>query len=479
MSKLCLFFVLFILLSFSRLSIVQADDVLSAPEVKPWIGDFAEMKKRRMIRILVPYSKSIYFIDKGRQYGTAAELGEALEAWLNVGKKNELEKVHVAFIPTPREELFNRLIQGYGDIVAGNLTVTPKRLEVVDFTDPYFRGAKEVLVMAPTAPTINTIRDLAGKKIFVRRSSSYWTHLQELNQSFVADGREPIDVQPIDENLEDEDLLEMVNAGLLQWCVVDNHIANIWSRVFKNVKIRHDIVFSDNGDIAWAIRKNSPQLKAELNKFVKTHRLGTKFGNILANRYMRDEKMLRKASAPAELNKFNYMLALFAKHGATYNFDEVLLAAQGYQESQLDQSRRSPRGAVGVMQLLPTTAADKAVNIKGIEKSEDRNIEAGAKYLRHLTDVYIKGGRDDLNRTLFALAAYNAGPGKFKQFREKAQKMGLDTDVWFGNVENGAAKIVGRETVQYVGNIFKYYIAYSMYLKQEEAKAEAKVKVGE
>lgn len=148
-------------------------------------------------------------------------------------------------------------------------------------------------------------------------------------------------------------------------------------------------------------------------------------------------------------------------------------AAQGYQESQLDQTRRSPRGAVGIMQLLPSTAKDKAIGISGIDKDAARNVEAGTKYLRHLVDTYIDG--DDLqprDRQLFAFAAYNAGPGNLRKFRSKAKAMGLDPNVWFGNVENAAAEIVGRETVQYVSNIYKYYVAYSLLVdRMDERKA--------
>ena len=208
----------------------------------------------------------------------------------------------------------------------------------------------------------------------------------------------------------------MVNAGLLPWAIVDEHKAGIWTKVLPNLKIRPEIAFSESGEIAWAIRKDSPQLKAELDAFIEKHRIGTTFGNVLRKRYYRDDKMLRRANASAEQAKFREFLDLFRKHGEAYSFDYLLLAAQGYQESQLDQKRRSPRGAVGVMQLMPATAADKAVGVRGIDKSADRNIEAGAKYLRHLIDTYIDDPQvDERNRFLFALAAYNAGPGKSRQ----------------------------------------------------------------
>ncbi len=267
----------------------------------------------------------------------------------------------------------------------------------------------------------------------------------------------------MDESLEDEDLMEMVNADLLPFTIIDGYKADIWSHVFPDMKVRDDVVLSSQGKIAWAIRKNSPELMAELNAFVATHKVGTTFGNILRNSFFKQDKIVKRAYSPSDVERFQKLVEIFRKYGDTYTFDYLMLMAQGYQESQLDQSRRSPRGAIGIMQMLPSTAKDKVVGISGIDKDPDRNVEAGAKYLRHLIKTYI--GDEALSpkdRQLFAFAAYNAGPGNLRKFREKAKTMGLDPNVWFGNVENGAAAIVGRETVQYVSNIYKYYVAYSL-----------------
>jgi membrane-bound lytic murein transglycosylase MltF len=430
-------------------------------------GDLDAMTKRRLVRILVPFSKTIYFLDKGRQFGTAVEFGTALEAELNKGKKTEIERIRVAFIPTGRDRLLSALNEGQGDIVMANLTITPKRLEQVDFSAPIYDKASEVLVTGPSAPAITNIDDLSGQEISVRQTSSYYEHLIGLNEKLKAQGKAEIQIRPIDENLEDEDLMEMVNAGLLPWTVVDQYKADIWAKVFTHLKVRADIAISENGQTAWAIRKNSPHLKAALDAFAGTHKIGTTFGNMLKTSYFKSDKMLKRAYSPQDVEHFKTLVDIFRKYAGDYSFDYLMLVAQGYQESQLDQSRRSPRGAVGVMQLLPATAAGKEVGITGIAKSEDRNVEAGAKYLRHLIEVYIdEPGMTPRDQQLMAFAAYNAGPGNLRKFRKKAVEMGLDPNVWFGNVENGAAAIVGRETVQYVSNIFKYYVAYSLLEEQ-------------
>jgi membrane-bound lytic murein transglycosylase MltF len=441
----------------------------------PWTGDYGGMVERRMIRIAVPFSKTIYFLDKGRQYGTAVEFGQALEAWVNDGRGKAAEKkIHVVFVPLPRDELIPAVVGGKADIAAGNLTITPERLDQIDFALPFATGVREIIVTGPSAPQISTVTDLSGRTVRVRMSSSYREHLAALSERLVKEGRKPIDIRPADERLEDEDLMEMVNAGLLPWAVVDLHKAAIWKKVLPDLTIREDLAVNEGGEIAWGIRKDSPGFKAMLDKFVDKHREGTTFGNVLARRYYRDEKMLRKAYDPERKKAFERLLAIFEKYGTKYDFDMLLLAAQGFQESQLEQSRRSKRGAVGIMQLLPSTAADKAVGISGIEESEDRNIEAGAKYLRHLADTYVDGpGVGPLNRHLFALAAYNAGPGNLRKFRKEAAELGLDPDQWFNNVEHGAAEIVGRETVQYVSNIYKYYIAYKLLSEREDERFDA------
>ncbi|WP_095083308.1 lytic transglycosylase F [Mesorhizobium sophorae] len=378
----------------------------------------------------------------------------------------------IAFVPVARDQLLAALNEGKGDVAGGNLTITAGRRQIVDFAAPFAEGVHEVLVTGPAAPPVATVDNLGGKEVFVRKSSSYYEHLLAINADRKLAGKAEILVREIDENLEDEDLMEMVNAGLLPWCIVDRFSARIWAEVFEDIKVNDDIAIADDGQIAWAIRKDSPQLKEMLAGFVKEHKVGTTFGNMLKKRYYQSDKIVRAAYDKADLKRFEELSGYFEKHAATYKTDVLLLTAQGYQESRLDQSEHSSRGAVGIMQLLPTTAADKSVGITGIADSADHNIEAGAKYMLYLTTHYVTE-RDikPVDRILITLAAYNAGAGNLKKIRRATMDLGLNPNVWFGNVENGAAKIIGRETVQYVGNIYKYYIAYTLY---EERKAERK-----
>ena len=460
--------------------IAKADKKTPQEEIlfqhKTMIGDFDEMVQLLTIRALVAYSKTFYFLDRGRQYGISYEALKEFEKFVNKKLKTKTLKIQVVFIPVSRDELIPSLLNGLGDIAAANLTITTQRQKQVDFSNPFGSGVKELLVTGPSTPSIKSIDDLAGKEIHVRRSSSYYESLIQLNTSFKKAGKSQMKLVLADETFEDEDLLEMVNAGLIPMIVMDSHKAQFWKQIFDNITVHQDIAVRTGGEIAWAFRKNSPKLKAVVNEFVKRHKEGTMLGNILLKRYFKNTKFVKNALSETELKKYNSKVRLFKKYAGEYDFNYLMIVAQAYQESGLDHSKRSPAGAVGVMQLLPTTAKDPNVNIANIEKLEN-NIHAGTKYLRFIIDRYFKDEpMDDVNKLLFAFASYNAGPARVKGLRKKAAAMGLDPNVWFNNVEIVAAKSIGRETVQYVRNIYKYYISYQMVLMQAEKKEKSQAK---
>ena len=437
-----------------------------------WTGDFDGMVKDRVIRVLVAFSKTFYFLDQGRQRGISYELLKEFEKYVNKKFKSKTLKIHVVFYPVPRDQLITRLVDGWGDLAVANLTITSQRLKHVDFSNPMLTGVKELLVTGPAAPTVNSIDDLAGQKIHVRKSSSYYESLVELSASFKKRGKPKMKLIAADEIFEDEDLLEMVNAGLIPMIVMDSHKAHFWTQIFDKIKVHDNIAVREGGEIAWAYRKNSPKLKAIVNEFVKGHKKGTLMGNMLLKRYLKSTKYVKNALNEKELKKFNSMVALFKEYSDKYEFDYLMIAALAYQESGLDQSKRSRVGAVGVMQILPSTAADPNVGISDIHKLE-KNIHAGTKYLRFIIEQYYKNEpMNEENKMLFGFASYNAGPARVRGLRKKASTMGLDSNKWFYNVEIVAAKEIGRETVQYVSNIYKYYTAYRLAFAQLEKKEQ-------
>lgn len=439
---------------------------------QPWTGDLDGMIERRRIRMLVVPSRTFYFVDKGQQRGLSHDQGRAFEEELNetLGKKHL--RVEVVFVPVSREDLLPALIQGRGDVAVANLTITPERQRWVDFSAPLWTGVDEIVVTGPASPPVAGLDDLAGQELFLRLSSSYFQSVWQLNGWFGSAGKPAVRVKPAPEQLEDEDLLEMVNAGLLPYAIVDDFKAAFWAQVLPKLVLHPDVSVRSGGEVAWAFRRDSPKLKAAVDAFATRHGKGTLFGNTKFKEYLKSTKYVRAATSQAELAKFLRTLHFFQKYASQYDFDWLMLAAQGYQESRLDQSVKSRVGAIGVMQVMPATGSELAV---GDIRQTEHNIHAGTKYLRQILDRHFPDAHfDDLDRCLFAFAAYNAGPARVAGLRREAERRGLDPNRWFDHVEQVAAERIGQETVRYVGNIFKYYVAYQLVVEQQAERERAK-----
>ena len=452
-------------------SAIPSDDPwLRMEHVDRWTGDLDGMIERGFVRLLVVHSKTYYFFDGARERGGLAEFRLAFEQFLNKKYRKEKKSIKVIAIPVQRDQMIPYLLEGYGDAGAGNWTMTQERLNFVDFTNPTFTNVRELIVLAPDQGDIKKVEDLSGREIHVRRSSSYFESLVALNERFQKEGFSSIKIHPADENLEDEDLAEMVNASLLPATVMDQHKWEpLWSKIFTEAKVNPKIFIRDEGKVAPMIRKDSPQFMALLNEFLKSYGAGTAFMNTVVNRY-KSTRLILNANATSERKKYDAVIDFFRKYGDKYNFDYLMLAAQGYQESKLNQSARSPVGAIGIMQLMPKTAAGSPISISNIDKAEN-NIHAGTKYLRHIVDTYFDiPEMDDVNKMLFSFAAYNAGPTRIARLRELAPEYGFDPNQWFNNVEYIVERRVSREPVRYVGNIYKYYVAYRRLQEMQEQR---------
>ena len=435
-----------------------------------WTFDLDSMVKRRVIRVLVPASRTLYFEDRGRLRGISYDAVHEFERTLNQKLRTGALPIECIMIPVPRDQLISRLEQGRGDLAVGTIPVTPERQLRVDFSDPVYQGVREIVVTGPGVPPVPSRNDLAGREIYVRTSSSYAEHLR-------TSGIKPMVIRPADESLEDGDILELVNTGVVTITVVDSATAGFYRSVLPGLTVRNDLEISSGGSFAWALRKGTPQLLAAVNDFVRGHRVGTLFGNIVARRYFKDNPWIRNPARPEDRRRYDQVIGAFRKYGAEFGIDPLLLLAQGYQESGLDQSRVSHAGAVGVMQIKPSTAAGAPIGITGVDQLEN-NVRAGAKYLRFIIDRYYNSETmRPLDRELFAMASYNAGPARIAQLRRQATDVGLDPNRWFQNVELVVSKEIGRETVDYVGNIYKYYLTYNLLEQQRRARERAAVHV--
>jgi membrane-bound lytic murein transglycosylase MltF len=441
----------------------------------PWKGDLDEIAKRRVVRVLVPFRRPEFFYVDGHPAGYLQEAFQELQKVLNAKyKTTAANQIVVALVPTPIDQVRERMVDGWGDIAAYGISITDERKQFVDFTIPTITGVKVIVVTGPGAPELKTIDDLSGKEVWVMQRTRMKDDLEALNAKLKSQGKAPAVIRDADPLLDPGDILEMVNAGTYPIALMQDKTAGFWAQVFDNVRPRTDLAVAEDVQLGWAIQKGTPKLKEFLDDFIKTHGVGTSFGNTLLRRYLKDAKYVKNARDPAEMKKMRTVAPFFKQYAAEYDFDYLLLVAQGYQESGLDQSVKSRVGAVGIMQVMPTTAASSPVNVPNIQ-TEQNNIRAGVRLVHFLVNDYFnEKDVDQFNRTLFAIAAYNCGPAKVARCRKLAKDMGYNPNTWFGNVEVAVAKVVGRETTQYVANIYKYYLAYRMAAQINQRRAAKK-----
>lgn len=441
---------------------------LNAHIADKYHDDLNGLLKKRYIRVLTTLNQTNFFMSKGKIFGYEYALIKGYEKYLNKKFKKKGLQIVIECIPVTRDQLVPRLVEGYGDIAAAGLTITPERKNNVVFTTPYLSGIDEVVVTHNGGFSPVKTSDLAGQKVLVRKSSSYYQSLLLLNEKLIKQGEKPVRIIAADEDLETENILEMVNSGAVETTVADSHIASIWSDILQNIDIHKSVKLRTGSKIAWMVRKENDQLLASLNNYLKNYKKGTLLGNIYFKRYYANNKWLKNPSNPADLKQLKRYEALIKKYASRYGYDWKLIMAIAYQESGLDHKKKSSAGAVGLMQILPKTVKDKRINIKNINKLEN-NIHAGVKYLSILQKRYSTNKsihpRDKIR---FALASYNAGPAKIRKARQMAKKMGLNPNRWFRNVEVATLRLVGQETVRYVSNINKYYNLYHILLDEDQ-----------
>ncbi len=435
--------------------------------------DLDAMMKRRYIRALVIINPIGFFYSKGHPMGAMYETLRELEKYVNDKYKTGKFPVKVTFVPLRPDQVEEALHRGVGDFVAYGLIVSPERAQRVAFTVPIQKDLKQVVVSGPDFGTVTTVEDLGGKEIYVNELSVSYQRLLQLNEKLKQEGKPLIKIKAADSNLLDDDLIQMVNARLIPATVTTDSRAKLWSQVLPNITVHPEPVIASDEETAWALRKDNPQLKQMLDEFIPPRAVGTSFGNTLVRRYLQNTKWVKDSTSPEEMKKFEAMSAMFKQYSSQYGFDYLMMMAQGYQESLLNQSARNPSGAVGIMQVIPKYAAANPINVKDVQVARG-NIEAGVKMLRHIEDQYFDDPNiDQVNKTLMVFASYNAGPNRIARLRAQAQQQGLDPNKWFGNVELLVAEDIGQETVTYVGNVYKYYIAYKLAVQDENAQAAA------
>jgi membrane-bound lytic murein transglycosylase MltF len=454
-------------------------DAKSGPLVLPTnfgrrTGDLDEMLKERRIRALVAINPISFFYSHGKPKGMTYEMMEQLQTYLNKKTKTGKFDVKVTFIPLRPDELGPALQAGIGDVIAQGVMITPGRQRNFAFTTPTKKDVNHILVTGSELANARTLDDLIGVDIYVNPLTAAYDSLAKINEERVKAGKPALSVKAADRNLHEDDLVEMVNGGLIPATVAMQHRAELWAQVLPKIELHPQMIVANDGELAWVVRKNNPELKKLLDEFIEKHGEGTTFGNVLLRRYLKNTKWVRNSTSTGEMKKFSEYVGYFKKYAAQYSFDYLMLMAQGYQESLLDQQKRSPAGAVGIMQVIPKYASASPINVPDVSKA-DRNILAGVRMLNNIVTNYFEDPAiDEVNRTLFTFAAYNAGPNRIGRLRKQAVRDGLNPNKWFGNVELEVAKDIGEETVMYVDNIYKYYVAYKLAAQREEERKRLK-----
>jgi membrane-bound lytic murein transglycosylase MltF len=424
-------------------------------------SDLAEIRKRGMLRVLVAPTRTDFQLVRGDVRGFEAELAHEFARYLNRERKRGQPQIRVLFVPLAFEDLIPGLLAGRGDVIASGMTVTPTRSAQVDFSRPYLRNINEVIVARTGSDVPRTLEDLAGRRLSVRVATSYHEHLQSLNRRFVAEGRAPVELVPLDPVLADEDKLEMVSSGIFDLTVVDSHLATLWSRVLPNLSVT-DVKIAEGSAIAWGFRPGDKALRTAADAFfAKREKTKRPSDAQLLSQYFQSVRSLANPLAEGERVKLARLSSYFRTHADTHGFDWMLMAAQGFQESRLDQHVRSAVGAIGIMQLMAPTAAE--IGYPDIDE-EETNVAAGIAYMARIRERYFDDPEiEPSQRILFAIAAYNAGPNRIQRMRLRARAQGLDPNRWFGNVERVVQQSVGDETVTYVANIYRFFHAYATF----------------
>ncbi len=255
-------------LAFALCLVAMATPCFAAPRMsenaflqianEPRGGDLDEIRRRGFLRVLVVPNKTHFLVDRGREFGVSHDMVKEFEKVLNAGAvKRPARPLQVVFVPVHRDEIFQRLHQKRGDIAVANLTQTPERERLADFSVPFIDDVREIVASGPTAPAISRVEDLAGRTVFLRTSSSFHAHLVRLNDEFAGRGLAPIRLRAAAEHLEAEDLLEMLDAGLIHYTVIDQHVGEAWSQIFPRVTLHPDVAIASGQKIAWAIRKGA------------------------------------------------------------------------------------------------------------------------------------------------------------------------------------------------------------------------------
>lgn len=435
--------------------------------------DLDGILKKKVLRVLVVYDGVNYYFVDGHQDGLAPSLMYKLKKILDEEflKKSKV-KFDIQFIPVREDKILSFLKKGIGDIAANfnfstQIDEKDDSLKLV-YTHPIVSNISFNVVTRKGDVKISNIKDLSGMTVYVRKSSKAYLVLKALNIMYMAYGIKPINIVTLSKILKDSELLKSVQQGDISATVISSTNLSVWKKIFIGLNFHEKTPLTKDNSIFWVVRKSNPMLLEKINSFIdsvsnldnkENKKLFDEHLNFHSKTITNYSKGEKSENLGLTLSDFKKYKELFQKYGKMYGLDWRLILCQAYQESSLNQNAKSSTGAIGLLQVSPSLAKEFLKGEYAIG-TVDGNVQAGTMYLRYIIDNYFNDVLDSYNRTMFALAGYNAGPGRISMARRQAKERGLDHNVWFGNVEKIVAEKGLTETVDYVSKIMKRYQAY-------------------
>ncbi|MCY1272119.1 Membrane-bound lytic murein transglycosylase F [compost metagenome] len=418
--------------------------------------DLATIRRDGVLRVLVNQSRNSFGEIHGEPIGIEYRRLRAFEQYLNDSSPGR-KPLSIRFIPKAKDQLLAALQRGEGDLVAPGEVLLARDGTNVSASLAWQRQVPLVLIARQGNRRYARLEQLAGRSITLPAGSAAGEAIRKVNERLALKHLRPMTIEWLDPSLAVEDVLELVNAGIVDFSVVEQPIAERWAKVFGKLRVDRQLVFDDRESMTWFVRRDAPMLRASVNRFLKEYRAPADQDVAFQRLYRRAYKV-RNPLQVADRKRLESLRPTLQRYAEENRLDWLALAAVAFKESSLNASARGAGGATGLMQITP--AAARAVGVGSVQQ-KDNNVQAASKYMAMLRRKFFASPRlKERDRLAFILAAYNLGPERVQGLRAEARRRGLDPNQWFFQVERVAAEQMGMGVVNYVSSVNKYYVAF-------------------
>nr|WP_257604593.1 transglycosylase SLT domain-containing protein [Pseudomonas fluorescens] len=419
--------------------------------------DLAQIRSSKVLRVLVNQSRNSSGVVKGEPVGVEHPRLRALEHYLNA-RLPDSKHIRVKVIPRAKEQLLAALQRGEGDLAAPGELLDPTSLRGLSASAPLMAPVSLTLVGRKGERGFARVEQLSGRTIALTTASAAGPVLEEINRKLVQRKRAPVKVEWVDPTLAVEDVLEMVQAGIYHLTVVEQPIAQRWSRVMPRLRLNTRLQLAPPDAMHWYVRRDASVLLVTVDQFLKSYRAPANQDAAFERIYRRQYRV-HNPLARIERKRLESVRPVLQKHAAAQQMDWLNLAALAYKESTLNPKARGMGGAHGLMQMTPAAARRVGVSNTG---NVDGNVQASARYLALIRRKFFASPQlNERERMAFILAAYNLGPERVQAMRAEARRRGLNSNQWFFQTERIAMEQVGMGPVNYVNSVNKYFLAFN------------------